>query len=46
MGLSIVKTGIEACAGSVTCANLKPRGFEVRVELPVYDGDEATPPLA
>jgi two-component system sensor histidine kinase CpxA len=46
LGLSIVKTGIEACAGSVTCANLKPRGFEVRVELPVYDGDEATPPLA
>ena len=34
LGLAIVKTGIEACAGTVSCANLKPHGFEVRIKLP------------
>jgi two-component system sensor histidine kinase CpxA len=33
LGLAIVRTAIEACAGSVACRNLTPRGFEVSVTL-------------
>jgi len=34
LGLSIVKTCIETCRGSVSCRNRKPCGFEVLVQLP------------
>ena len=33
LGLSTVKSCIEACGGTVTCRNLQPHGFEVRVQL-------------
>lgn len=33
LGLTIVKSCVEACGGTVTCRNLQPRGFEVRVQL-------------
>jgi two-component system sensor histidine kinase CpxA len=33
LGLTIVKTCIEACEGSVSCRNRKPAGFEVVVRL-------------
>ena len=34
LGLSIVKTCIETCHGSVTCRNREPRGFEAVICLP------------
>jgi two-component system sensor histidine kinase CpxA len=34
LGLSIVKTCIESCHGSVTCRNRQPSGFEVVILLP------------
>lgn len=34
LGLSIVKTCVETCRGSVLCRNRKPAGFEVLVQLP------------
>lgn len=34
LGLSIVKTCIESCNGSVSCCNRTPSGFEVIVKLP------------
>jgi two-component system sensor histidine kinase CpxA len=34
LGLAIVKTCIEACKGSVSARNLKPRGFVVTINLP------------
>jgi signal transduction histidine kinase len=34
LGLAIVKTGVEACGGTVACANLQPRGFQVEIKLP------------
>lgn len=33
LGLTIVKTCVEACGGSVSCRNRKPAGFEVVVRL-------------
>lgn len=33
LGLAIVKTCVETCKGSVTAANLKPSGFEVKITL-------------
>ncbi|MFH1136709.1 MAG: HAMP domain-containing sensor histidine kinase [Pseudomonadota bacterium] len=33
LGLSIVKAGIQACGGRVSCRNLKPSGFEARIVL-------------
>lgn len=33
LGLTIVKTCIEACGGTVSCRNRKPAGFEVVVNL-------------
>jgi two-component system sensor histidine kinase CpxA len=33
LGLTIVKTCLEACGGTVTCRNLQPRGFEVSLSL-------------
>ncbi|MDA1273444.1 MAG: HAMP domain-containing sensor histidine kinase [Verrucomicrobia bacterium] len=35
LGLSIVKTCIESCHGTVSCQNRKPVGFEVSVRLPL-----------
>ncbi len=35
LGLSIVKTCVETCRGSVICRNRKPSGFEVVIRLPV-----------
>jgi two-component system sensor histidine kinase CpxA len=35
LGLTIVKTCVEACGGSVSCRNRKPIGFEVLVRLAV-----------
>ena len=34
LGLSIVKTCIESCRGTVTCRNRQPSGFEVLIRLP------------
>jgi len=34
LGLSIVKTCIESCHGSVTCRNCQPTGLEVVIRLP------------
>ena len=34
LGLSIVKTCIESCHGSVTCRNRQPSGLEVVIHLP------------
>lgn len=34
LGLTIVKTCVEACGGSVSCRNRKPAGFEVLLKLP------------
>ncbi len=34
LGLSIVKTCVEACHGSVLCRNRQPQGFEVVLRLP------------
>jgi len=34
LGLSIVKTCVETCRGSVTCRNRKPSGLEVVIRLP------------
>jgi two-component system, OmpR family, sensor histidine kinase CpxA len=33
LGLSIVKTCVEACGGTVACRNRQPRGFEVVMNL-------------
>lgn len=33
LGLTIVKTCVEACGGSVSCRNRKPAGFEVLLKL-------------
>src|SRR6266850_7348020 len=33
LGLTIVKTCVEACGGAVTCANRKPTGLEVSLRL-------------
>jgi two-component system sensor histidine kinase CpxA len=33
LGLSIVKSCVEACQGEVTCRNLKPKGFAVTIFL-------------
>jgi two-component system sensor histidine kinase CpxA len=33
LGLTIVKTCVEACGGTVTCANRQPSGLEVTVRL-------------
>jgi len=42
LGLTIVKSCVEACGGTVRCRNLQPRGFEVRLDLRV--GDVKTAP--
>jgi len=34
LGLAIVKTCIDACNGTVSARNLKPRGFEIRLTFP------------
>jgi len=34
LGLAIVRNVAEACGGSVSCRNLRPRGFEVAIRLP------------
>jgi two-component system sensor histidine kinase CpxA len=34
LGLSIVKTCVETCGGTVTCRNLQPSGFAVLIRLP------------
>ena len=39
LGLTIVKTCVEACGGTATCHNRQPRGFEVTLELPVAPGE-------
>jgi two-component system sensor histidine kinase CpxA len=33
LGLTIVKTCVEACGGSVTCRNRQPSGLEVLIRL-------------
>jgi two-component system sensor histidine kinase CpxA len=33
LGLAIVKTCVEACGGTVSCANRQPRGFQVEITL-------------
>jgi two-component system sensor histidine kinase CpxA len=33
LGLTIVKSCVEACGGTVSCRNVQPHGFEVRVQL-------------
>jgi two-component system sensor histidine kinase CpxA len=33
LGLSIVKTCVESCGGTVSCENLRPRGFRVTMRL-------------
>jgi two-component system sensor histidine kinase CpxA len=33
LGLAIVQSAIELCGGTVSCRNLAPRGFEVRLSL-------------
>jgi two-component system sensor histidine kinase CpxA len=35
LGLTIVKTCIEACRGTVVCQNRLPKGFEVSIRLPL-----------
>lgn len=35
LGLSIVKTCIESCGGTVSCENRKPTGLRVVIQLPV-----------
>lgn len=35
LGLTLVKTCVEACGGAVSCRNLSPRGFEVELHLAV-----------
>jgi two-component system sensor histidine kinase CpxA len=35
LGLAIVKTCIDACNGTVSARNLKPRGFEIRLTFPL-----------
>lgn len=34
LGLAIVRSAIEASGGRVSCRNLEPAGFEVRIDLP------------
>jgi two-component system sensor histidine kinase CpxA len=33
LGLAIVKTCVETCKGTVSAANLKPKGFAVTIHL-------------
>ena len=33
LGLTIVKSCVEACRGTVTCRNLQPAGFQVEMVL-------------
>lgn len=40
LGLAIVKTCIDACGGTVTARNRKPRGFEVRLQLQHSPADQ------
>ena len=35
LGLTIVRTCIEACGGAVHCRNRSPRGLEVEIKLPI-----------
>ena len=42
LGLTIVKSCVEACGGTVACRNLQPHGFEVRMELQPASAPEAT----
>jgi two-component system sensor histidine kinase CpxA len=37
LGLSIVKTCVEACRGRVTARNVEPHGFAVTITLPIVD---------
>ena len=39
LGLTIVKSCVEACGGSVTASNMKPQGFRVKILLPQYTPD-------
>jgi two-component system sensor histidine kinase CpxA len=39
LGLTIVKTCVEACGGTATCRNRQPRGFEVTLELAAAPGE-------
>jgi two-component system sensor histidine kinase CpxA len=40
LGLSIVKTCIESCRGTVTCRNRQPSGLEVTIRLPAAKAAE------
>ena len=47
LGLTIVKTCVEACGGRVTCRNREPRGFEVSLFLAVaQEAPAVTQPAA
>jgi two-component system sensor histidine kinase CpxA len=37
LGLSIVKTCVETCRGTVTCRNRQPSGLEVVIRLPRHE---------
>ncbi len=39
LGLTIVKSCVEACRGTVSLRNLAPRGFCVEIRLPMPDGE-------
>ncbi|MBI3472116.1 MAG: HAMP domain-containing histidine kinase, partial [Candidatus Solibacter usitatus] len=39
LGLSIVKSAVEACGGSVSCRAVKPHGLQVRLSLPAPAAD-------
>jgi two-component system sensor histidine kinase CpxA len=41
LGLTIVRTCIESCGGTVTARNRKPHGLEVSIQLPVAGMDGA-----
>ncbi len=41
LGLTIVKTCVESCGGTVRCRNLQPRGFEVALR---FSPAESVPP--
>jgi len=42
LGLTIVKSCVEACGGTVACRNLQPHGFEVRMQLQPASAPEPT----
>ncbi len=44
LGLTIVKTCVEACGGRVACRNREPRGFEVSLVLPIARETPAAKP--